>query len=84
MSVAGCRWVYATKVHLDGTLDRLKARLVAKGYTQVYGLAYSETYSPQANIAYVRPFISLATTYLCCYISWMLKMHSLICCARGV
>ena len=28
----GCRWVFAVKFNLDGSVARLKARLVAKGY----------------------------------------------------
>jgi hypothetical protein len=34
MNVIGCRWIFKTKLHFDGSLDRLKARLVAKGYNQ--------------------------------------------------
>ena len=28
----GCRWVFAMKVNLDGSIARLKARLIAIGY----------------------------------------------------
>jgi len=38
-SVVGCRWVFAIKVSLNGTIDRLKAHLVAKGYTQIFSFA---------------------------------------------
>lgn len=30
--VVGCRWVFAIKYHLDGTIERLKACLVVKGF----------------------------------------------------
>jgi hypothetical protein len=36
----GCRWVFAVKHNVDGTIERYKARLVAKGYTQSYGVDY--------------------------------------------
>jgi len=32
-SVVRCKWVFAIKVGLDGTVDNLKAHLVAKDYT---------------------------------------------------
>ena len=32
MHVIGSKWVFKSKIKLDGTLDCLKSRVVAKGY----------------------------------------------------
>ena len=55
--------MFNVKMHPNGTIERLKARLVSKGYTQVYGLDYSETFTPVAKIVSIHFFISLIGTY---------------------
>jgi len=58
--VVCCRWVYAIKVGLDGTIEYLKACLVAKGYTQIISLDYGDTFSLVVKMASVPLFISMA------------------------
>lgn len=31
-NIIGCRWIFKTKLKVDGSLEGYKARLVAKGY----------------------------------------------------
>jgi len=34
----GCKWIYRTKFHFDGSIDKCKARLVALGCRQKFGV----------------------------------------------
>ena len=62
--VIGVKWVFKTKFHADGSLDKHKARLVAKGYSQIEGVDYEETYAPTARYTSIRTVLALSAPSL--------------------
>ncbi|KAM5569751.1 hypothetical protein ABKV19_016986 [Rosa sericea] len=58
--VIGVKWLYKTKLNVDGSIQRNKARLVAKGYSQQPGVDFHETYAPVARLDTIRALIALA------------------------
>ncbi|RVW83186.1 Retrovirus-related Pol polyprotein from transposon RE2 [Vitis vinifera] len=48
------KWVYRTKLNVDGFINKNKARLVVKGYNQIFSVDYSDTFAPVARLDTIR------------------------------
>ncbi|XP_034697214.1 uncharacterized mitochondrial protein AtMg00820-like [Vitis riparia] len=58
--VIGVKWVYRTKLNVDGSINKNKARLVVKGYNQIFSVDYSDTFAPVARLDTIRLLIFVA------------------------
>ncbi|KAL6349136.1 hypothetical protein AAG906_033792 [Vitis piasezkii] len=68
-NVVGCRWIFKTKLHANGSIERHKARLVAKGFSQIHGLDFEDTFISNSSL-----FVHHTTTntiYLLLYVDDM-------------
>lgn len=59
-NVVGPKWIFRTKFHSDGMVDRYKAHLVMQGFPQVPGLDYAHTFNPVVKASAVRVVLTLA------------------------
>jgi hypothetical protein len=55
------KWVYRTKLNVDGSINKYKARLVVKGYAQVFGVDFSKTFAPITQLDTIKMLFALPT-----------------------
>jgi hypothetical protein len=53
-NITQSKLLYKLKIISDGNLDKYKARIVAKGITRVYGLDFTDNFSPTPMVGGVR------------------------------
>jgi hypothetical protein len=63
MNIIDSKWVFKMKKKYDGSIERYKARLVAKRFTQRYGIAYEDTFSPFVKPTTNQLLLSMALTH---------------------
>ena len=59
----GCKWLYKTKFHAYGSIDKYKARLVANRYSQKEGVDYEDTFALVDKLYTIILMIALATQH---------------------
>ncbi|EOX99316.1 Uncharacterized protein TCM_007947 [Theobroma cacao] len=60
-NIIGVKWIYKTKLNLDGSVNKYKAQLVVKGFAQVYGVKYMETFTLVARHDIIRMLTTLSS-----------------------
>lgn len=60
-NVIGVKWIYRTKLNLDGSINKYKARLAVNEYAQTYGIDFFETFAPVVRHDTIRLLIGLST-----------------------
>ena len=57
-----CKWVFKTKLFVDGYPLKYKERLVTKGLSQVQGIYYNETFATIAKMDSIRLVFTIAAS----------------------
>lgn len=59
----GCKWVFKTKIGLDGKVETNKVKLVVKGYHERQGVDYEETFSPVVMLKSIKILLAITAHY---------------------
>lgn len=60
--MVSCRWIFKTKLHADGSIERHKTHLVAKGFSQIHNLDFEDTFNLVVHPATVRIILFIVVT----------------------
>ncbi|RVX04648.1 Retrovirus-related Pol polyprotein from transposon RE1 [Vitis vinifera] len=70
-NMVGCRWIFKTKLHANGSIERHKARLVVKGFSQIHGLDFEDTFSHVVDSSLFVHHTTTDIVYLLLYVDDM-------------
>ncbi|GJU76433.1 zinc finger, CCHC-type containing protein [Tanacetum coccineum] len=59
----GCKWIFKSKLKVDGTVEKFKVMLVIQGFKQKSGIDYFDTYALVARINTIRLLITMASIH---------------------
>ncbi|KAH0716920.1 hypothetical protein KY285_012951 [Solanum tuberosum] len=60
INLVSSKWMFKTKLKVEGTIDRYKAKLVAMRFCQLEGINFEDTFSPMVNATIIRVVLSIA------------------------
>jgi hypothetical protein len=58
--VISVKWIYKTKKHAEGNVQKHKERLVARDFPEKPGIDFNETFAPVAHMNIVRTVLSIS------------------------
>jgi hypothetical protein len=55
------KWLYKTKIVVDGSMEKHKPHFVARSFSQIEGVDYDETFAPVVRYTSIRTIIAITT-----------------------
>ena len=59
VNIITSKWVFKSKLHINGSLDKLKARVVARGFSQMHSIDYEDIFAPTVKFDILCIFLTL-------------------------
>ena len=59
VNIITSKWVFKSKMHTNGSLDKLKARVVARGFSQMHSIDYEDIFAPTVKFDTLCMFLAL-------------------------